>query len=114
MSSKKVWGMVLIIVGVVAVIGGISRYNDTASYGNEILSIKSAVAGETDKLEVGKVTGMDYQGRIQREKFIAVSTLLFGFSLAVLGTYLIKYETKLNYASVDDALEMFDEPRFKL
>jgi hypothetical protein len=105
----------LIVVGVVAVIGGASRYYDTVFYGNEILSMNAAVAAEANKYGLGKLVNMDYRGLIQREKLIAVVSVLLGISFAVLGTFMIKDQKKPSYDSEeDDDVKMSEDPRFRL
>ena len=116
MSPKKIWGIVFIVLGVVAVIIGMSRYHDTVFYGNEILSMNAAVAGEVKKLGMGNLFNADYEGLIRREKFISVISILLGISFSIFGTFMIKDETPRPALDTEEyeVTGTLDGHRFKL
>jgi len=116
MSPKKIWGIVFIVLGVVGIIGGFSRYHNTAFYGKEILTMNAAVAGEVKKLGMGNFFNADYEGLIRREKFISVISIILGISFSIFGTFMIKDETPRPAIDTeeDEETEPLDGHRFKL
>lgn len=114
MNPKKVWGIILIVFGVLAVIGGISHYHDTTFFGNEIMSMNAAVSSQLNKYGMGNLANTDYSGFIRREKYLSLMSVVVGIAFAVIGTFMIKDEKKpFTDLEGNDDIEAADEPRFR-
>ena len=99
MTPKKVWSVILIVVGVLLVFNGITGLAETAFYGNEIESMGKLVN------KYGGSVGSEFfnheQSRqaIQNSKTASVISILLGICGAIWGTLMLKENKE---SQVDD------------
>ena len=77
--AKKVWGIVLIVVAVLAILGSLSNYHDIAVSEGLITSLSGAIPGGK-KLAAATITN---------EKAYSIAGFGLGLILAVIGTMLL-------------------------
>ena len=98
MSAKQVWGVIIIVLGIIVVINCVSTIYTADFYGNEI---------RTTGLLIEKHGGKKffntnhYMQLVAQEKQIAVIGIIVGILMAVVGTLMLKKksdykETKYN------------------
>ncbi len=90
MNPKKVWGIVLILLGVLFVLDGISGYHDTSFYGNEIESMGRMIKKYGGKVGNELYNADQYQDIIRKEKIKYIFILLLGVAGAIGGTLMLK------------------------
>ncbi len=90
MSPKKVWSIILIVLGAFAVIGGAGNYHKLELVGRSTLAGDASVAETSGQFSTSAFEGSDNQGFVYREKVLSIIGLLIGISLSVIGTLMIK------------------------
>ena len=103
MSPKKVWSIILIVLGVLFILGGINGYHETSFYGDEIESM-----GRMIKKYGGNVANKFFNadqnhGIIRKEKFKNILILLLGVAGAIIGTSMLKNSNLSRIAENDEA-----------
>jgi hypothetical protein len=115
MGPKKVWGIILIVLGVLAVIGGAANYRDLDLLGYSIHAFDASMAKTFGKYSTSALSGVDVHGIIYREKVLSIIGLLIGISLSVIGTMMIKRTQPEPVFDIEDEFEVDPdkEPSFK-
>ena len=90
MNPKKVWSIILIVLGVFAVIGGASSYQKLEVLGNSMVVFDASVVKTPDQSTTGAFGSSQVQGSLYREKVLSIIGLLIGISLSAIGTLMIK------------------------
>jgi hypothetical protein len=90
MNPKSVWGIIFIVLGVVAVIGGIGSYYQTTVAGNEILSVTETTFRIAARFGLGNLDTTDYRGLIVREQMFCIVSLVLGVLFCISGTLMIQ------------------------
>ncbi len=90
MNPKRVWGIILIVVGVIAVIGGGGSYYQTTVFGNEILSMTETTFRLAARFGLGNLDTTDYRGLIVREQVLSIVTAVMGILFCIAGTLMIQ------------------------
>jgi hypothetical protein len=91
MTAKKVWGVIIIIVGIFLFFSGAKKYYEADFYGNEIKSMGKFLS------ETGGSQFFDskrYQKLVESEKANGVVGSLFGIAMAIGGTLLLRVKKK--------------------
>ena len=90
MNPKKVWSIILIVLGVLFILGGINNYHDASLFGKEIESMDKMVKKYGGKVATELYNADQYRGLAQREKFKSVLLILLGIAGAISGTWMLK------------------------
>lgn len=115
MDPKKVWGVVLVVLGVLAVIGGASNYRDYSmaadAYAAGTAAYQRLLGVKTTSLDI-----IDVPGMLQREKGLSLMGIVVGLLLSIFGTLMLKDTMPRPAQAFEDDLEaeILDEPRFRL
>lgn len=115
MDPKKVWGLILIVLGVSAVIVGASNYRDYSmaadAYAAGTAAYQRLLGVKATSLDI-----IDVQGMLQREKGLSLMSIVVGLLFSIFGTLMLKSTMPRPVNAFDDDLEaeLSDEPRFRL
>ena len=102
MTAKKVWGVIIIVLGVLCILGGARDYNDTLDLERGLYSIDQMtkqMIGKSNSARFGlnkyidanqKMTGELLNDLRQR----SILSILLGISLSIFGTYLLNDPTE--------------------
>ena len=90
MNPKKVWSIILIVLGVLFILGGINGCYEASFYGNEIESSGKLIQKYGGKLGSELFDVEYYRGVILKEKIKCVLFLLLGVAGALSGTWMLK------------------------
>ena len=98
--AKKVWGIVLIVVAVLTIMGSFHSYRVASTYDDAILSLSGAIPGIKKAANVARV-------EIRNEKALSIAGIGIGIILAVIGTWLLSDIAPSRYVVriEDDELE---------
>ena len=115
MSPKKVWSIILIVLGVFAVIGGAGNYHKLQISGSSTLALDESLAITSGQYSTSISEGSDNQGFVYREKVLSIIGLLIGISLSVIGTLTIKENRAKPAMEFENEFEIDadQEPGFK-
>ena len=80
MAAKKVWGIVLIVLGVLAVLSGLGEISDVQSIDQLLGNFVREVGGSNAKI---------YQKTMQEAQFTGIVRALIGVGLAIWGTWML-------------------------
>jgi len=114
-DPKKVWSVILIVLGVLAVIGGVSNYRAYSmaadAYAAEHAVYQQILGVKTTSLDI-----IDVPGMLQREKGLSLMSIVVGLLLSIFGTLMLKDTMPRPVQAFEDDLEVeiLDEPRFRL
>jgi len=116
MSPKKVWGVILIVLGLLSVIGGTNNYHELEVAGYVLIAAEQSFARDFGQHALGTVGGFDAHGLIEREKWSSIAGVLVGVMLAIVGTMMLRRATPQIVYSYDygDDEESLEERRFRL
>ena len=116
MSPKKVWGVILIVLGVLGVLGGANNYHELAVAGDVLIAAEQTVTRNFGQYASGTLRGFDAHGIIAREKWSSIAGVLVGIMLAIIGTMMLRRATPQIVYSYDygDDEESLEERRFRL
>ena len=93
MTAKKLWAIILIVVGVVFFLGGIKAYHEAHIYRNELKYIDN----QFSRAGLGR---LDDSGRYERllhnEKVKGIIGSLLGIAMAIGGTMLLPQKKRKN------------------
>lgn len=86
MTLKKVWGVIIIVVGIFMVFNGATKIYEADFYGNEIKVMEQQFSkyGNTNLLDTGR-----YLKIMKQEKENGTYGILLGIALSIGGTLLI-------------------------
>ena len=102
MSPKKVWSIILIVLGVLFILSGINGYHETSFYGDEIESMGRMMKKYGGKVGNEFLNVDQYQGMIRKEKFKYILILLLGVAGAIVGTVMLKESDPSRMAEDDE------------
>ena len=108
MSPKKVWSIILIILGVLFILSGANGYQETSFYGAEIETMDRMMKKYGGKVGNEILDVDQYQGMIHKEKFKYILAALFGIISAITGTLMLKNPDPFRIA-VDEEDEFENE-----
>ena len=116
MSPKKVWGVILIVLGVLGVLGGANNYHELEVAGDVLIAAEQSFSRNFGQLASGSLGGFDAHGIIAREKWSSIAGVLVGIMLAIIGTLMLRRATPqvVYYYGDDDEYEALEERRFRL
>jgi hypothetical protein len=80
--AKKVWGIVLIVVAVLTIMGSFHNYREASTYEDVIFSLSGAVPGIKKTANVARA-------EIRNDKALSIAGIGIGIILAVVGTWLL-------------------------
>ena len=103
MNPKKVWSIILIVLGVLFILGGINGCYEASFYGNEIESSGKLIQKYGGKLGSELFDVEYYRGVILKEKIKCVLFLLLGVAGAIGGTLMLKKSD--SYIPIDENVE---------
>lgn len=90
MNPKRVWGIVLIVLGVIAVLQGLNSYHGMKVADSGVRSMDAAISNFESTFGVKIPDNTHYEALSRREKWLSLMTVLLGISLSIIGTYMIK------------------------
>jgi hypothetical protein len=102
MAPKKVWAVIIIVLGILGFFGGVKTYYEADFYGNEIGDMGNQIAG------VGYDQFFDskqYQSLVENEKVKGIIASLLGIAMAIGGTMLLK-DTKRKHVPRNRSLDL--------
>jgi drug/metabolite transporter (DMT)-like permease len=116
MSPKKVWGVILIVLGVLAVLGGANNYHELEVAGDVLIATEQSLARNFGQFASGTLGGFDAHGLIQREKMSSIAGMLVGILLSIIGTMMLRSTTpQIVYVyDREDEREPLEERKFRL
>ena len=116
MSEKKVWSTILIVLGVVAVVHGLSIYRNMRVVDNGPNSVEAAIANYAEANDLKIVNDTKHGGGDRRGPWLSIILVLIGILTSSLGTYMIKGKAPRESCNTVDHKEamMFGGPRFKI
>jgi drug/metabolite transporter (DMT)-like permease len=91
MTAKKVWAIIIIVVGVVFFVGGIKAYNEAELYGTESKYIEKEIA-KTGQDQIFDLKRYEKLG--ETEQFKGIMGALLGIFMAIGGTMLLPPKKK--------------------
>jgi hypothetical protein len=115
MRKSKVWGIVMVVIGMAFIIGGMSRYSNAVFLGKDMITMNIAIAGEIKNTAVKDSVNPDYNRLVGLGKLSSLALALLGLSFSIMGTFLIKKEmlTLTVSKKADDYIDHLNGPRFK-
>ena len=116
MSPKKVWSVILIVLGVLVVLRGFQNYYLADFAEKEIISIDAQISKISPKFGLKNFDSTDYAGQIKKMRINALVEIPFGILLSIIGTCMLKErKVKLAYSDREEVeQEVRNEPTFKL
>jgi hypothetical protein len=116
MSPKKVWGVILIVLGVLGVLGGANNYHELEVAGGLLIAADQTLSRNFGQYASGTLGGFDAHGLIAREKWSSIGGVVVGILLAIIGTMMLRRATpQIVYVyDRDDEEEPLEERRFRL
>jgi hypothetical protein len=93
MSPKKVWGVILIVLGVLGVLGGTNNYHELEVAGDVLVAAEQSFSGNFGQYVSGTFGGFDPHGLIEREKWSSIVGVLVGILLSIIGTLMLRSTT---------------------
>lgn len=106
MTPKKVWSVIIIVLGIVFFLYGVKTYNETSFVGNEIRDMGQQLsrAGYGQLLDSKR-----YERLIENEKVKGVLLSVLGIAMAIGGTMMLS-EKKKKYVPRNRSLDLDDDP----
>jgi hypothetical protein len=102
MAPKKVWAVIIIVLGILGFFGGVKTYYEADFYGNEIRDMGKQISGAGyDRFFDSK----RYQTLVENEKAKGVIASLLGIAMAIGGTILL-YNTKKKHVPRNRRLDL--------
>ncbi len=89
MDPKKVWGVVLIVLGVLAILLGASNYH-IFSMADEVFTAEQAMYQQLLGVKAKNLGAYDAQGLLLREKGLCLISIVVGLLFSIFGTLMIK------------------------
>jgi hypothetical protein len=92
-TAKRVWGIVLIVVGVVFLLGGLTSYYDADNAEKEIRRVRSltpTLGKGFDSTYSAVLAYTNLPAEISQTKRYSIAGLIVGVALASLGTLMLK------------------------
>jgi hypothetical protein len=114
MSPKKVWSIILIVLGVFLIIGGVSNYYDL-NFAQGMLPESDANLTKLYGAKAGTAGSDIWKKVIHREQVISVIKIIFGVITLLIGTLLItRAKPELAFDTEDDfGIDPDKGPSFK-
>jgi ABC-type phosphate/phosphonate transport system permease subunit len=116
MTPKKVWGVILIVLGVLSIIGGFQNFYVADFAEKEIISINDQFSKISPKFSLKNFDNTDYARKFKETRLNALFGILFGILLSIIGTCMLKErKVKMVYSEKKEVeQEVWDEPKFRL
>ena len=103
MNPKKVWAIVLVVLGVLFILAGINGCYEASFYGNEVESSGKLINKYGGKIGREFFNVEYYRGVILKEKIKCIFILLLGVAGAIGGTLMLKKSD--SYIPIDENVE---------
>ncbi|TRO79802.1 hypothetical protein [Trichloromonas acetexigens] len=97
MKLKTVWGIILIVLGVMGVLNGLQQYAD-------IQALDQVVGGFTRSF--GQPSQRTYKVAVQNAQVGGILKILVGIGLSVLGTYWVRDEERKQHGQDRDSMDL--------
>ncbi len=105
-NAKKVWGIILVVLGVIFFLSGIVGYYEASFYGNEIEIMNQMINKYGGKIINQFLSAERYEEVIQRTKAIYIIMALLGIAGAVCGTLMLK--DPQSSVALEDEIDEFE------
>jgi hypothetical protein len=105
-NAKKVWGIILIVLGVIFFLSGIVGFYETSFYGNEIEIMNRMIKRHGGKIGNQFLNSERYEEVVQMTKVINIIMSLLGIAGAVSGTLMLKNPQLSN--ALEDEINEFE------
>jgi len=96
MKVKTVWGIVLIVLGVIGVFNGLQQYAD--------IQAMDQIVGDFTRY-FGQSSQMSYKVAVQNAQVGGILKILVGIGLAVLGTYWVRDGERKQHGQDRDSID---------
>lgn len=104
MDPKKVWGLILIILGVLFFLGGIANF---CRINTEVFELRALVQGLDQQLGSfynkrdrnilsSQFSNAYFKEYVKRQKFYSIVSTILGFIMSWIGTDMIRYQSFLS------------------
>ena len=114
MTPKKVWGVIIIVLGIMIIIGSSVSHSTNQSLVNEMISL-NRIGLKLSGKNILNVKKLNEQ--MQRENAMDIIAFLLGISMAVLGTFMLKDDEKQviynKEDEIDDCTDSVENEKFK-
>lgn len=87
MTPKKIWGVIIIVVGIFMIFNGATKSYEAEFFGNEIMSMERQISNYGGS---NFSNSRKYQKLIEQEKNNGLAGVLLGISMAIGGTLLLR------------------------
>lgn len=89
MTPKRVWGVIIILVGIFLIFSGATKSYEADFFGNEIMSMERQISKYGGSV---LSDSKKYQKIVEQEKFNGAIGVLLGILMAIGGTLLLRDE----------------------